>query len=110
MFERLGCNGREFERKTREHVLEFSEAGLRTLIVAYREVNEDEYSEFDKALTEAKNSVSANREKLVEEVADGFERNLILLGATAVEDKLQKGVSVVHQEKLELVIHITHGY
>ncbi|KAJ8442146.1 hypothetical protein Cgig2_015487 [Carnegiea gigantea] len=92
MFERLACNGREFERQTREHVLEFAEAGLRTLILAYCEVNEDEYTEFDKALTEAKNSVSANREKLVEEVADSFERNLILLGATAVEDRLQNGV------------------
>lgn len=92
MFERLAYNGREFERKTREHVTGYAEAGLRTLILAYREVSEDEYVEFDKAFTVAKNSVSAERDKLVDEVAEDFEKNLILVGATAVEDKLQKGV------------------
>ncbi|KMS97426.1 hypothetical protein BVRB_5g127060 isoform B [Beta vulgaris subsp. vulgaris] len=92
MFERLAYNGREFERQTREHVMGYAEAGLRTLILAYREVNEEEYLAFNKAFTVAKSSVSAERDKLVEEVAEDFEKNLILLGATAVEDKLQKGV------------------
>ena len=40
----------------------------------------------------AKTSVSENRDALMDEAADKIERNLILLGATAVEDKLQKGV------------------
>lgn len=39
-----------------------------------------------------KNSVSADSETLIDEVADKIERELILLGATAVEDKLQNGV------------------
>lgn len=95
MFERLAYNGREFERQTREHVMGYAEAGLRTLILAYREVNEEEYLAFNKAFTVAKSSVSAERDKLVEEVAEDFEKNLILLGATAVEDKLQKGVSCI---------------
>ena len=95
MFERLAYNGREFERQTRDHVIGYAEVGLRTLVLAYREVDEDEYVAFSNAFMEAKSSVSAERVKLVEEVAENFEKNLILLGATAVEDKLQKGVSKI---------------
>ena len=46
--------------------------------------------------TEAKNSLSADREEMIEEVAEKIERDLILLGATAVEDKLQNGVGLSH--------------
>ncbi|CAL0315296.1 unnamed protein product [Lupinus luteus] len=92
MFERLAKNGREFEEKTLEHVHEYADAGLRTLILAYRELNEKEFKEFHNKISEAKNSVSEDRETLVEEVSDKIERDLILLGATAVEDKLQNGV------------------
>ncbi|KAL1347323.1 hypothetical protein HN51_020788 [Arachis hypogaea] len=92
MFERLALNGREFEDKTLEHVQQYADAGLRTLILAYRELDENEYKEFNNAFYEAKNSVTADQETLIEEVSNKIERNLILLGATAVEDKLQNGV------------------
>ncbi|XP_073147923.1 putative phospholipid-transporting ATPase 9 [Henckelia pumila] len=92
MFERLGKNGREFEEETREHVHEYADAGLRTLILAYRELSEEEFEVFDKKFSEAKNSVSADRDALIDEVTEEVEKDLILLGATAVEDKLQQGV------------------
>ncbi|GMN57961.1 hypothetical protein TIFTF001_027063 [Ficus carica] len=92
MFERLAKNGREFEEKTREHINEYADAGLRTLVIAYRELDEEEYDEFNKAITEAKNVMNADREEMIEEVAEKIEKELILLGATAVEDKLQTGV------------------
>ncbi|GER31913.1 ATPase E1-E2 type family protein / haloaciddehalogenase-like hydrolase family protein [Striga asiatica] len=92
MFERLAKNGRQFEQETREHVNEYADAGLRTLILAYRELREDEYEVFDKKFLEAKNSVSADREAFIDEVTEEIEKDLILLGATAVEDKLQQGV------------------
>lgn len=92
MFERLAENGREFETATQEHVNEYADAGLRTLILAYREIDEEEYRKFDEKFTAARNSVSADQETLIDEVAQSIERNLILLGATAVEDKLQNGV------------------
>jgi phospholipid-translocating ATPase len=47
-----------------------------------------------KSFQKAKTSVSANHDILVDALADKIERDLILLGATAIEDKLQKGVSV----------------
>lgn len=92
MFGNLAKNGREFEEETREHVNEYADAGLRTLILAYRELGEEEYKEFNEKFTEAKNSVGADRETLIDEISEKIERDLILLGATAVEDKLQNGV------------------
>ncbi|KAE8023038.1 hypothetical protein FH972_008790 [Carpinus fangiana] len=92
MFGKLAKNGREFEEETREHVNKYADAGLRTLILAYRELDEEEYKEFNEKFTEAKNSVSADRETLIDEVSETIEGDLILLGATAVEDKLQNGV------------------
>lgn len=94
MFEKLAKNGREFEERTKRHIDEYADAGLRTLVVAYRMIDEEEYNDFNKAITEAKSAVSADREEMVEAVAEKVERELILLGATAVEDKLQNGVRV----------------
>uniref|UniRef100_M4D7K9 Phospholipid-transporting ATPase n=1 Tax=Brassica campestris TaxID=3711 RepID=M4D7K9_BRACM len=92
MFERLSGNGREYEEETRDHVNEYADAGLRTLILAYRELDENEYEVFTERIGEAKSSVSADREALIDEVTEKIEKDLILLGATAVEDKLQNGV------------------
>lgn len=92
MFERLAENGREYEKETREHVHEYADAGLRTLILAYRELSEEEYTSFSEKFTKAKNAVSANRQELIDEVTEEIEKDMILLGATAVEDKLQQGV------------------
>ncbi|XP_058774450.1 putative phospholipid-transporting ATPase 9 [Vicia villosa] len=92
MFERLAKDGREYEEKTLEDVHDYADAGLRTLILAYRELDEEKYKEFDKEFSQAKISVSADRETLIGEITDMIESDLILLGATAVEDKLQNGV------------------
>lgn len=93
MFERLAKKGRKFEEVTKEHINEYADAGLRTLVLAYRELDENEYNAFNKEFLEAKNTMTSDREELIEEVAEQIERDLILLGATAVEDKLQNGVS-----------------
>jgi len=92
MFERLAKNGREFEEKTKEHLHEYADAGLRTLVLAYRELDGEEYEKFNKEFTAAKNSVSADRAEKIDQAAEMIEKDLILLGATAVEDKLQNGV------------------
>ncbi|CAJ1944306.1 unnamed protein product [Sphenostylis stenocarpa] len=92
MFERIAKNGREFEEMTKQHISEYADSGLRTLILAYRELSEEEYHRFNKEFTEAKNLVSADQEQIVENIIQNIEKDLILLGATAVEDKLQDGV------------------
>ncbi|CAN6195203.1 unnamed protein product [Urochloa humidicola] len=92
MFKRLAPDGRKFEEDTRRHINEYSDSGLRTLVLACRVLDEKDYKEFNEKLNAAKTSVSADRDEKIEEAADSIERDLILLGATAVEDKLQKGV------------------
>lgn len=94
MYERLSKESSDFVPVTMFHIKQYSEAGLRTLVVAYRELTEKEYESFEGEFLEAKTSVSADRDVLVEAAADKIERDLILLGATAVEDKLQKGVNI----------------
>lgn len=93
MFERLAKIGREYETQTKEHVNEYADAGLRTLVLAYRELDEKEYKDFELEFSEAKNSIRADRDDQIAAVADKIEKDMILLGATAVEDKLQVGVS-----------------
>ncbi|CAM8894152.1 unnamed protein product [Rhodiola kirilowii] len=92
MFDRLSKDGRTFEADTRDHIKKYAEAGLRTLIVACRELHEDEYNLWEEEFMKAKTSVTDDRDELVDAAADKIENDLILLGATAVEDKLQEGV------------------
>ncbi|KAK7271671.1 hypothetical protein RJT34_27761 [Clitoria ternatea] len=92
MFERLSQHGRQFEAETKDHIKRYSEAGLRTLVITYRELDEEEYKVWDREFSKIKASVTADRNALVDAAADKMERDLILLGATGVEDRLQKGV------------------
>ncbi|XP_030490664.2 probable phospholipid-transporting ATPase 4 isoform X1 [Cannabis sativa] len=92
IFERLSKNGKMYEEMTSKHLNEYGEAGLRTLALAYRKLEESEYSAWNNEFQKAKASMGADRETVLEQVSDMIERELILVGATAVEDKLQKGV------------------
>ncbi|KAI3503445.1 hypothetical protein L1887_31886 [Cichorium endivia] len=92
MFERLSKESQPFEDQTKNHINKYAEAGLRTLVIAYRNIEEEEYKKWEQEFLKAKTSVSVDRDDLVDAAAEKIERNLILLGATAVEDKLQKGV------------------
>lgn len=92
IFERLSRNGRVHEEATTRHLKEYGEAGLRTLALAYRKLDESEYATWNNEFQRAKTSIGGDREAMLERVADMIEKDLILVGATAVEDKLQKGV------------------
>ncbi|XP_015267253.1 PREDICTED: probable phospholipid-transporting ATPase IH, partial [Gekko japonicus] len=63
--------------------------GLRTLCVAYKKFTYEEYESVEKSLQEAKLSLR-DREKKLAEAYERIEKDLILLGATAVEDRLQE--------------------
>lgn len=101
IFDRLSKNGRMFEEATTRHLNEYGEAGLRTLALAYRKLDESEYTAWNSEFQKAKTSIGADREALLEGVSDKMERELILVGATAVEDKLQKGVCFIFTFELE---------
>uniref|UniRef100_A0A8C4U214 Phospholipid-transporting ATPase n=1 Tax=Falco tinnunculus TaxID=100819 RepID=A0A8C4U214_FALTI len=82
--------------KTRIHVDEFALKGLRTLCIAYRRFTPEEYQEIGKRLHEARTALQQREERLAD-VFNFIERDLELLGATGVEDKLQEKV----QETIE---------
>ncbi|KAJ4973240.1 hypothetical protein NE237_006414 [Protea cynaroides] len=92
MFERLSKDGQIFAVETKDHISKYAAAGLRTLVIAYRELGEEEYRIWEEEFLKAKTSLSGVHDELVYAAVDKIERDLILLGATAVEDKLQKGV------------------
>jgi phospholipid-translocating ATPase len=104
IFERLSKNGRTFEVDTTRHLNEYGEAGLRTLALSYRVLEESEYSAWNAEFIKAKTSIGADREAQLERVAELMEKDLILVGATAVEDKLQRGVSNASMVSINIVI------
>ncbi|XP_032361860.1 probable phospholipid-transporting ATPase IH isoform X1 [Etheostoma spectabile] len=63
--------------------------GLRTLCVAYRPLSPEQYQEVCHLLNGAKLALQ-DRDKRLAEAYDIIEKDLILLGATAVEDRLQE--------------------
>ncbi|XP_051876962.1 phospholipid-transporting ATPase IG isoform X3 [Pristis pectinata] len=70
------------------HVEHSAVDGLRTLCVAYKELAQDEYDQISAQLHTAKMALTDREEKLAE-AYDDIENDLHLIGATAVEDKLQ---------------------
>ncbi|KAF5206120.1 Phospholipid-transporting atpase [Thalictrum thalictroides] len=92
ILDRLSKNGRMYEAETRRYLTEYAEAGLRTLALSYKKLEESEYHAWNSEFQKAKTTLGSDREAVLERVSDMIEKDLILVGATAVEDKLQKGV------------------
>ncbi|QPH03861.1 hypothetical protein C2857_000256 [Epichloe festucae Fl1] len=74
-----------------QHVDDFASEGLRTLLYAYRYVDEEAYASWKRMYREAETSL-VSRQELIEEAGEIIEQKLELAGATAIEDKLQEGV------------------
>ncbi|TYI59675.1 hypothetical protein E1A91_D10G053400v1 [Gossypium mustelinum] len=92
IFDRLADNGRAYEQATTMHLSSYAEDGLRTLAFAYRTIEAAEYESWNTIFTQAKATIGPEREELLEQASETIEKDLILLGVVAVEDKLQKGV------------------
>ncbi|XP_041994278.1 probable phospholipid-transporting ATPase 7 isoform X2 [Salvia splendens] len=92
VFDRLARNGRMYEEVTSKHLNEYGEVGLRTLALAYKKLEEDKYAAWNEEFIRAKTAIGGDREAMLDRVADMMEKDFILVGATAVEDKLQNGV------------------
>ncbi|KAG4399775.1 hypothetical protein GLYMA_08G293900v4 [Glycine max] len=91
VYERLADGNNNIKKVTREHLEQFGSAGLRTLCLAYKELHPDVYESWNEKFIQAKSSLN-DREKKLDEVAELIENDLILIGSTAIEDKLQEGV------------------
>ncbi|CAN6669942.1 phospholipid-transporting ATPase Dnf1p [Trichomonascus vanleenenianus] len=81
----------ELRKETALHLEQFAQEGLRTLCIAQRELTAEQYHSWNQQHEVAAAAIT-NREEKMEEVADSIERELTLLGGTAIEDRLQEGV------------------
>ncbi|KAI6112036.1 Ca-transporting ATPase [Pisolithus croceorrhizus] len=90
ILERLGKH-QTFTEKTLSHLEDYATEGLRTLCIAYRDVPEAEYRQWSTIYDQAAATLSGRSEAL-DKAAELIEKDLVLLGATAIEDKLQEGV------------------
>ena len=77
--------------KTYNHLEEFAIEGLRTLVLAQRDLSYEEYVNWNALYNNAMKDI-LNREKKLAEVGELIEENLNLVGATAIEDRLQDRV------------------
>ncbi|GAA5954486.1 hypothetical protein JCM3765_004472 [Sporobolomyces pararoseus] len=91
IFERLAPGNEELKQTTDKHLEDFANEGLRTLCLAYKPLDEETYDAWEREFHEATTLIQ-NRDEEMEAVSDRLERDLILLGATAIEDRLQDGV------------------
>lgn len=86
---------------------DFAQEGLRTLCLACTELDENEYEQWNVLFHKAATSINDREEKVahtiftqltilqLEEAAELIEKNLILLGASAVEGMIFE-ISVAH--------------
>lgn len=71
-------------------VNEYSKKGLRTLLIGYKELSYNEYLEFDNKYKYLSEDLDDNNtQEKIYKLYDEIENNIILLGTTAIEDKLQ---------------------
>lgn len=77
--------------ETENHLNNYALRGLRTLCMAKRIISEDLYSDWLKAHKIAETAMD-DRETALRDSACRIEKDLELLGATGIEDKLQDGV------------------
>jgi len=74
-----------------QHMMTFAKEGLRTLLIAYREVEEKEYEIWNREFLDVVSDPTKKSVQL-DIICDRIERDLFLIGSTAIEDKLQDNV------------------
>jgi phospholipid-translocating ATPase len=89
--ESLVVNDKLVYERCFQHINDFATEGLRTLMYGYRQISEEEYAKWRQIYLNATTSL-VDRQILIEKAADRIESQLELVGATAIEDRLQRGV------------------
>ncbi|XP_051574702.1 phospholipid-transporting ATPase ID-like [Myxocyprinus asiaticus] len=91
LFERLHSCNQELMNITSDHLNEYAVDGLRTLAVAYRDLSEEQWEQWAEHYRRADKSTDCREDRLAAAYEE-IEQDMMLLGATAIEDKLQEGV------------------
>ncbi|XP_014356918.2 probable phospholipid-transporting ATPase IA isoform X4 [Papilio machaon] len=117
-----GAQQARYAQATLAHLEHFAAEGLRTLVFAVADIPDQVYADWCNTYHKASIAIQ-DREQKLEEAALLIENNLRLLGATAIEDKLQDGVPetiaallkanikvwVLTGDKQETAINIAHS-
>ena len=81
------------DQENQNNVLhDYAVDGLRTLVMGKRKLEEAEFRNFQHLYNERRTSTSINKEEELNELYDHYEKGLELVGASAIEDKLQDEV------------------
>uniref|UniRef100_A0A3Q0S9R4 Phospholipid-transporting ATPase n=1 Tax=Amphilophus citrinellus TaxID=61819 RepID=A0A3Q0S9R4_AMPCI len=110
IYERLHQSCSKLMDVTTEHLNEFAGDGLRTLALAYKDLDEEYFNQWIQRHHEA-NTALEDREGKLDELYEEIEKDLLLLGATAIEDKLQDGVpqTIEQLSKADIKIWVLTG-
>lgn len=88
---RQGVEHSKIKQATENHLSSYASQGLRTLVIASRDLTGTEFEEWQSKYEAASTSLTERSAKL-RQAASLIECHLNLLGATGIEDKLQEGV------------------
>ncbi|XP_052752325.1 phospholipid-transporting ATPase ID isoform X3 [Galleria mellonella] len=91
IYDRLKSNQADVKSKTQEHLNKFAGEGLRTLALAWRPLEERGFAEW-KRRHQAAALALHDRDEQLDAIYEEIETDLLLMGVTAIEDKLQDGV------------------
>ncbi|XP_068270489.1 phospholipid-transporting ATPase ID isoform X1 [Nyctibius grandis] len=91
LLERLHPVNQDLANVTTDHLNEYAGEGLRTLVLAYKDLEESYYEDWSERLHQASGAPDAREDRLAR-LYNEVENDMMLLGATAIEDKLQQGV------------------
>jgi phospholipid-translocating ATPase len=80
------------EDVTQQQIDEFASLGLRTMLVASRRIARHELEEWEAGPLREANASLAGREARIAQAYQLLEKGLMLLGGTAIQDRLQQGV------------------
>ena len=80
--------------KTKQHVDQFAKQGLRTLCYGFKYIKNNDYEKWEKEYIETKYKSMTNKELcgVLDLLINRIESNVVLLGVSALEDKLQNEV------------------
>ncbi|XP_019216813.1 phospholipid-transporting ATPase ID [Oreochromis niloticus] len=110
IFERLHPSCNKLMEVTTNHLNEYAGDGLRTLALAYKDLDKTYMIDWKHRQHEA-SVVMEGREEKLDELYEEIEKDMMLLGATAVEDKLQDGVpqTIEQLAKADIKIWVLTG-
>jgi phospholipid-transporting ATPase len=98
MLERFKAGQDELMRKTDDDMRAFAVEGLRCLLIGCADIGEDKFIGWRRRYRAATSDLDEiekmkhGEPNCIEELQDEIERGLLLIGATAIEDRLQDGV------------------